>query len=138
VVEIADMIAVNKADGDNIKRARAAAGEYRAALHILTPRSPNWMPPVITYSALTGDGIAALWDQVLAHRQRLAGVGELAARRREQQVKWMWSMLEDRFHLRLKTDAKLKARLPAIEKAVADGALAPALAVDEIATALGV
>jgi GTPase len=138
VVEIADMIAVNKADGDNVKRAKAAAGEYRAALHILTPRSMNWSPPVIIYSALTGDGIAALWDQVLTHRRKLSELGELAARRREQQVKWMWSMLEDRLHLRLKTDAKLKARLPAIEKAVADGALAPAVAVDEIATALGV
>ena len=138
VVEIADMIAVNKADGDNVKRAKAAAGEYRAALHILTPRSVNWLPPVVIYSALTGDGIAALWDQVLAHRHKLSASSELAARRREQQVKWMWSMLEDRFHLRLKTDAKLKARLPAIEKAVADGRLAPAVAVDEIATALGV
>jgi LAO/AO transport system kinase len=138
VVELADMIAVNKADGDNIKRARAAAGEYRAALHILTPRSPAWAPPVVTYSALTGDGIEALWQQVLAHRAKLSATGEFAARRREQQVKWMWAMLEDRFHLRLKTDAKLKARLPAIEKAVADGTLAPALAVEEIAKALGV
>ena len=74
VVELADMIAVNKADGDNIKRAKAAAGEYRAALHILTPRSPTWAPPVTTYSALTGDGIEALWTQVLAHRQQLSAV----------------------------------------------------------------
>src|SRR5204862_1139627 len=63
VVEHADMIAVNKADGDNIKRATAAAPEYRAALHILNPRSPNWAPPVTTYSALTGDGIPALWEK---------------------------------------------------------------------------
>ena len=123
VVELADMIAVNKADGDNVERARAAAAEYRAALHILTPRSPNWSPPVVTYSALTGDGIAELWAQVLEHREQLTASGELAARRREQQVKWMWSMLEDRFHLRLKTDAKVRARMPAIEKAVADGTL---------------
>ena len=61
VVELADMIAVNKADGDNVKRANAAAAEYRAALHILTPRSPNWTPPVMTYSALTGGGIDELW-----------------------------------------------------------------------------
>ena len=61
IVELADMIAVNKADGDNVERANAAAAEYRAALHILTPRSPNWTPPVMTYSALTGDGIAELW-----------------------------------------------------------------------------
>jgi LAO/AO transport system kinase len=138
VVELADMIAVNKADGDNVKRAKAAAGEYRAALHILTPRSPIWAPPVVTYSALTGDGVSALWQQVLAQRQQLSASGEFAARRRDQQVKWMWAMLEDRIHLRLKTDAKLKARLPAIEKAVADGTLSPALAVDEIAGALGI
>jgi LAO/AO transport system kinase len=138
VVELADMIAVNKADGDNIRRAKAAAGEYRAALHILTPRSPTWTPPVVTYSALTGDGIAALWQYALDHRAQLSASGEFAARRREQQVKWMWAMLEDRFHLRLKTDAKLRTRLPALEKSVADGTLSPALAVDEIARALGV
>jgi len=138
VVELADMVAVNKADGDNLVRARAAAGEYRAALHILTPRSPIWAPPVVTYSALTEAGIPELWRQVLAHRQQLTAAGEFAARRREQQVKWMWAMLEERFHLRLKTDTKLRARLPAIEKAVAAGMLAPALAVEEIATALGI
>src|ERR1700753_1214855 len=71
VVELADMIAVNKADGDNVARAKGAAAEYRAALHILTPRSPNWTPPVITYSALTGDGVAELWSQAIAHRDTL-------------------------------------------------------------------
>src|SRR6516162_11359394 len=96
VVEIADMIAINKADGDNLKRAKAAAAEYRAALHILNPRSPNWSPPVVTYSALTGDGVAELWGSVLDHRDRMTKAGELDARRREQQVKWMWAMLEDR------------------------------------------
>jgi LAO/AO transport system kinase len=137
VVELADMIAVNKADGDNVRRAKAAAGEYRAALHILTPRSPTWAPPVVTYSALTGDGIAGLWQQALDHRKQLVASGEFAARRREQQVKWMWAILEDRFRLRLATDAKLRTRLPALEKSVADGTLSPALAVDEIARALG-
>jgi LAO/AO transport system kinase len=87
---------------------------------------------------LTGAGIAELWREVLAHRDKLMASGEFAVRRREQQVKWMWAMLEDRFHLRLKTDAKLRTRLPAIEKSVADGTLSPALAVDEIARALGV
>ena len=87
VVEIADMIAINKADGDNIKRARAAATEYRTALHILNPRSRSWSPPVVTYSALTGAGIAELWDSILDHRQRMEKAGELDARRREQQVR---------------------------------------------------
>src|SRR3954451_19101998 len=96
LVELADMIAVNKADGDNVKRASTAAAGYRGALHILTPRSADWTPPVLTYSALTGNVIAELWAQVLLHRERMTPSGEQAQRRREQQVKWMWSMLEER------------------------------------------
>ena len=137
VVELADMIAVNKADGDTIKLATAAAAEYRAALHILSPRSPIWMPPVITYSALTGTGIAELWAQVLAHRERLTASGEFAARRREQQIKWMWAILEQRLFARLHSTAAIKAKLPKIEAAVTEGRLSPALAADEIAAALG-
>src|SRR6186997_733744 len=94
LVELADMIAVNKADGDNLARAKAAAAEYGAALHILSPRSANWAPPVVTYSALTGSGVDTLWQKVLDHRTAMNASGEFAARRREQQVKWMWSMLE--------------------------------------------
>ena len=137
VVELADMIAVNKADGDNVARANAAAAEYRAALHILSPRSPNWSPPVVTYSALTGDGIAELWATILRHRDQAGATGEFAARRREQQVKWMWAMLEDRLHARLKSDATVRGKLPRIEAAVAEGKMSPAVAVDEIATLLG-
>ena len=137
LVEIADMIAINKADGDNLARARAAAAEYRAALHILAPRSPNWSPPVLTYSALTGDGIAELWSQVLDHREKLTASGEIAARRREQQVKWMWAMFEEYLRTRLATDPKLKAKLPQLEAAVSAGRLSPALAADEIVEALG-
>jgi LAO/AO transport system kinase len=137
LVELADMIAINKADGDNLQRAKTAAAEYRAALHILTPRSPNWTPPVLTYSALTGNGIAELWAQVLAHRERMTKTGERAALRREQQVQWMWSMLNDRVLARLKSDAGLRARLPALEAAVAEGRLSPPLAVAEIIEAMG-
>jgi LAO/AO transport system kinase len=136
LVELADMIAVNKADGDNVKRAKAAAGEYRAALHILTPRSENWTPPVLTYSAQTGKGVAELWDEVLEHRRRMTASGELAARRREQQVKWMWSMVEERVLGRVKSDPALRARLPQIEAAVAAGKLAATLAAEEIVAAL--
>lgn len=137
VIELADIIAVNKADGDNLKRATAAAAEYRAALHILVPRSPNWTPEVVTYSALTGRGIADLWARILAHRAALTATGERDARRRDQQVKWMWTMLEERVFARLKTDPVLRARLPAIEREVAQGRLSPALAVDEIAASMG-
>src|SRR5712672_255877 len=133
LVEPASMIAVHKADGDNLKRATTAAAEYRAALHILNPKSANWSPPVITYSALTGTGIAELWGQVVAHRERMDKTGEHAALRREQQVKWMWSMLNERVFARLKSDSHVNARLPAIEAAVAEGRLSATLAVEEIA-----
>ncbi len=106
LVELADMIAVNKADGDNIKRANLAAAEYRGALHILTPRSEHWHPPVVTYSALTGTGIDELWQKILDHRTAMNASGDFAARRRQQQVKWMWSMLEQRMMARLRADPR--------------------------------
>ena len=137
VVELADMIAVNKADGDNVPRAKAAAAEYRAALHILTPRSANWSPPVVTYSALTGEGVAALWAHVLDHCEKLTAAGELASRRAEQQVKWMWAMLEERLFAPLRSDRSIKAALTSIEAEVAAGTLAPAAAVDKIVGILG-
>jgi LAO/AO transport system kinase len=137
VVELADMIAVNKADGDNVARAKAAAAEYRAALHILTPRSANWSPPVLTYSALTGEGVAALWAHILDHREKITAAGELASRRAEQQVKWMWAMLEERLFAPLRSDRSIKAALTSIEAEVAAGTLAPAAAVDKIVGILG-
>ena len=137
LVELADMIAINKADGDNAARARVAAAEYGAALHILTPRFPEWPPPVVTYSALTGNGIAGLWEHVLDHHRRLSATGAFAARRREQQVKWMWALVEERLHGRLAADPRLKTRVPELEDAVAGGALSPALAADEIIQTLG-
>ncbi|MGB8036740.1 MAG: methylmalonyl Co-A mutase-associated GTPase MeaB [Pseudolabrys sp.] len=138
IVELADMIAVNKADGDNIERARRAAADYRAALNILTPHSSTWSPPVITYSALTQNGIDELWAQVLAHKKKMTGSGELETRRREQQVKWMWTMLEERLTARLRSDASVRAKLRQAEAQVAAGKLAPTLAVEEIAALLGV
>ncbi|MCF8478274.1 MAG: methylmalonyl Co-A mutase-associated GTPase MeaB [Pseudolabrys sp.] len=138
IVELADMIAVNKADGDNIARAKAAAGEYQSALHILAPRTPTWTPPVLTFSALTGDGIAALWEHVLSFQQKMTASGELARLRREQQVKWMWTLLEERLTARLRSDPAVRAKLRQAEAQVAEGKLAPTLAVDEIAGLLGV
>src|ERR1700726_4860450 len=83
LVELADMIAINKADGDNLKRAQHAAADYRSALHILSPRSEHWHPPVETYSALTGNGIAKLWQRSEEHRTAMNASGEFASRRGE-------------------------------------------------------
>ncbi|HLI99028.1 MAG TPA: methylmalonyl Co-A mutase-associated GTPase MeaB, partial [Bradyrhizobium sp.] len=132
LVELADMIAINKADGDNIKRANLAAAEYRGALHILTPRSQHWQPPVVTYSALTGTGIETLWQRILDHRTAMSASGEFASRRQEQQVKWMWSMLEQRMMARLRADASMRAKVKRIEAEVATGRISPALAAEQV------
>jgi LAO/AO transport system kinase len=133
VVELADMIAINKADGDNLARAKVAAAEYTAALHILSPSSPNWSPPVVTCSALNQDGIEDLRNKILDHRQRLTASGELKARRGEQQVKWMWTMLEERLFAPLRSDRAIKTALSRIEADVVAGVTAPAAAVETIA-----
>ncbi|MBN9005226.1 MAG: methylmalonyl Co-A mutase-associated GTPase MeaB [Rhizobiales bacterium] len=136
LVELADMIAVNKADGDNVKRANRAAAEYRSALHILAPRSEHWHPPVLTYSAMEGTGLAELWQKILDHRNAMQASGDFAARRRQQQVKWMWSMLEDRLKARLRADPSIRSKVKTTESAVADGRITPALAAEQIAEML--
>lgn len=136
LVELADMIAINKADGDNVKRANHAAADYRSALHILAPRSEHWHPPVVTYSALTGAGLEQLWQKVLDHRTAMNASGEFAARRRDQQVKWMWSMLESRMMARLRSDAAIRARVKKMETEVAAGRISPAVAAEQIAEML--
>ena len=133
VVELADMIAVNKADDENVARARAAASEFRSALNILSPRSQTWQPQVLTCSAKTGNGIADLWANVLAHRDKTSATGELAERRRSQQIKWMWTLLEERMMTKLRSDPAVRAKLRQAEAAVAAGTLAPTLAVEQIA-----
>ena len=136
LVELADMIAINKADGDNVKRATQAAGEYRSALHILSPRSEHWQVPVVTYSALTGSGIDTMWQKILDHRKAMTASGEFASRRREQQVKWMWSMLEQRIMARLRNDASVRSKVKRIEADVAGGRIAPSLAAEQISEML--
>jgi LAO/AO transport system kinase len=137
VIELADMIAINKADGDGVDRARAAAAEYRAALHILTPALAVWSPAVITVSGLTNQGLDGLWAKVLEHRETLTATGDLVAKRRAQDGKWMWALVEERMHARLTHDRSIRTRLSAIEGAVAEGTMSPTAGADEIAAALG-
>ena len=137
ILELADIIAVNKADGDGAVRAKAAAAEYRAALHIMAPKSSVWSPPVLMMSGLSNLGLDTLWDQIQSFRTKTEASGDFAAKRRAQGVKWMWTMLQERVAERLKRDPQLKARLPALEADVAAGRLAPMVAVEEIAGVLG-
>ena len=137
VLEIADLIAVNKSDGDGATRARAAAAEYQAALHILAPRDLAWSPPVLTISGLSGLGLDTLWDAVERHRAALTKAGSFAAKRQRQQVTWMWAMIEERLHLALIANPQVKARLPELETGVRGGTLSPTTAADTVAELMG-
>jgi LAO/AO transport system kinase len=137
ILELADLIAVNKADDAGAK-AKAAAAEYKAALHILAPASPTWTPPVMTISGLTGQGLDELWTKVLDHRGRLEATGELAFKRRAQDTKWMWALVHERLHERLTHDPVLRQLVPEIERAIADGTLSPNAGASEIVKLLGI
>jgi len=136
IIEIADMIAVNKADGDNIARATRAAAEYRSALGILTPGSSTWQAPVLTISGRDNVGLDLLWSQITEHRARLAATGELEARRRAQSVGWMREMLAERLLATVSGDPRIARELPRLEAAVAAGTLLPTRAVGEVLTML--
>ncbi len=137
VIEIADMIAINKADGDNVARAGRAASEYQAALTIFTPRDATWFPPVLTISGLDNKGLEKLWASVLDHRDKMSATGEYQARRKRQAVEWMRDMLHDRLMAALRANSRVAARMPIIEAEVRDGKLLPTLAVDEVLQLMG-
>lgn len=137
IIELADMIAVNKADGDGLTRARAAAAEYLAALHILAPASKVWSPPVVTISGLADIGLDKMWEKVLDHRRKLEAVGELQTKRRAQEVRWMWTLVEERMHARLRHDPAVRERVPKIESAVRAGQMAATVAAEEICQLAG-
>lgn len=94
VLEIADMVVVNKADGDTAIRARHAARDYQAALHMLTQQNPDWVVPVKTCSAIEGHGLVELWSAVESYFDNLGPNGYIEKRRRQQQLHWMWAMVE--------------------------------------------
>lgn len=137
VIELADMIAINKADGELLGRARKTATEYSIALNLLTADGASWKPPVVLTSGLNDEGLDVLWGNILRHRAVLTQSGELQQKRARQQVKWMWAMLDDRMRTRLRADPRIRERLPPIERAVFDGGLSATLAADEIAGMLG-
>ena len=132
ILELADAVAVNKADGDNIKRADIARKQYESAMHFLTPSSPNWTPPVLTCSALEMTGIDLIWDTVLEHRKRFTASGELEANRKKQAVDWMWSLVKEGLRERFYENPEVSKRLPEIIKTVEKGLTAPTAAANQL------
>jgi LAO/AO transport system kinase len=137
VLELADMMAVTKADGDNVARATQAAADLKSALGILTQASQNWMPPVMTVSARDNRGLDEMWDRIVEHRRVMTASGEFEGRRQAQRVTWMRDMLTDRFAGLLRSDPAVAARVRELEHDVGTGRLTPPLAVAEVMRLIG-
>ena len=137
IVEMADMIAITKADGDNVARAQRAAAVYQGALAILTPNSPNRPVPVLTVSAGENRGLEELWANIVEHKERMTASGEFAARRGAQAVSWMRDLLQERLLAALQSDTTVARRMAELEAEVRGGQRTPALAVSELIDMMG-
>ena len=136
LLEIADMIVVNKADGNTKNAAESAASEYRRALHILKPVSPNWVPPSHTCSAITGHGLADIWSDIESHRELLITSGEFEEKRKRQRVRWMWSMIQDRLLLEIEKNNALQEMARTLEYQVMKDQITPGLAASKVVAAI--
>ncbi len=134
IVELADLIVVNKADGDLCAAAERAAADYRNALHFLRPRSAHWVVPVATCSALQGSGIDRIWALVEEYRQVMTSSGDLQAKRAAQARRWLWSETAEQLMARLREDPAVRERVQALEQAVSAGTVSPRVAAQQLVT----
>ncbi|RYE79036.1 MAG: hypothetical protein EOO74_04345 [Myxococcales bacterium] len=135
ILEIADVIAVNKADGDRVREAETAAKEMSGAMRLVHRGARDaWVPPVITCSALESDGVDTVWDRVLAHRESMGESG-LVAKRAEQQVEFTWALVRDEFEQRLRRSPGVARVRDEITAALKSGELAAPVAADRLLAA---
>ncbi|KSZ57276.1 methylmalonyl Co-A mutase-associated GTPase MeaB [Rhodococcus sp. C26F] len=132
VLELADLVAVNKADGEFERDARVAARELAGAMRMVHPHDAIWKPPVITMSGMTGNGLDTFWDTVLEHKKVLTEAGMFDENRRRQQVDWTWTMVHDQLLRRLETSPRVRAIRKDVEAGVRDGSLTAALAAQRL------
>jgi LAO/AO transport system kinase len=132
ILEIADVIAVNKADGPAAGDARKAARELGQAIRMLRGHGESWDVPVLTCAGLTGEGLAEVWAKLVEHQDRMKASGQFDERRRTQQVRWTWQLVRDGLESRLRAHPGVRAAVPDLEKSVLTGELTPALAAQQI------
>ncbi len=137
IIELADVLAVNKADGDNLARSRAAERDYRAALRYLRPRSETWDPPVLSVSALTSDGLASLWEKIVLHKDTESETGTFEKRRSAQAKRWLWDMIDEGLRDSFRARPDMKAALEAAESAVTARSITPTQAARELLAKAG-
>jgi LAO/AO transport system kinase len=138
IIELADVIVVNKADGDLEPAARRAIADYGHAVHLLRPKHPGWTVPVVAASALTGVGIDEAWSEVERFHAHVRADGGLDRLRAEQAVAWMWAEMRERLVESLRRDERVAKRLTEVEGDVRAGRVSPTTAAHELLAAHGV
>jgi LAO/AO transport system kinase len=134
ILEIADVIAVNKADGDRAAEAKSAAKELAGALRLVHSSAEGWVPPVLTCSGLHGDGVDEVWDRVVAHRASMGEQG-LAEKRAGQQLDFTWALLRDELDQRLRRSPGVTAIRDDVRRSLLAGELTAPLASDRLLAA---
>ena len=132
IMELADVVVVNKADGDLAAAASVTASDYASALRLVRPKTVSWTPQVVSTSALEGRGIEECWKVVEEHHQSLDRSGELGARRGEQAKDWMWGEVSEGLLERLREDPAAAELAGELEDAVVAGELPPTVAAERV------
>ena len=123
IMELADLILVNKSDGEQIALANQTMVDYRSAVHFLTSRFEGWQTPVMTCSSVNNEGVAKVWGEVNRFKATISKDGRLQEQRAQQAKAWMWSEMAESLVVDLKADTRIKQMMPELESAVLDGSL---------------
>ncbi|WP_457551637.1 methylmalonyl Co-A mutase-associated GTPase MeaB [Desulfobacula sp.] len=130
VLELADAIAINKADGDNLKAVEKAKGDLDLAMHLITPESPTWTTPVLTCSSVIEGGTQSVWETILDHNEKFKTSGEFLQRRKTQTLQWMWALVEEGLKQRFKNNEKINEKIPIVSQQVQNEKMSPAAAAE--------
>jgi len=132
VLELADGIAINKADGENLKAVEKAKGDLDMAMHLITPETPTWSTPVLTCSSVIEGGTQPVWETILDHQKKFKASGEFLQRRKNQTLEWMWTLVEEGLKQRFKSNEKINKKIPLISQQVENEKISPSAAAEEL------
>jgi LAO/AO transport system kinase len=132
VLEMADGIAINKADGNNLPAVEKAKTDLETALHFIRPETPTWSPLVLTCSSVVEGGTKKVWDMVLSHHQKFKASGEFLLRRKHQSLEWMWTLVEEGLRKRFQDNKKITEKIPGISQQVENDKISPSAAADKL------
>ncbi len=132
VLELADAIAINKADGENMLPVEKAKRDLEIAMHLIASETPTWHTPVLTCSSVMEGGTCSVWDTVLEHREKFKQSGEFDQRRKKQSLEWMWTLVEEGLKQRFKNNETINSQIPLVSYQVENGKISPSAAAEQL------